>query len=481
MSFETPLLLIAFFLLVTLVIGLSSIKIRMTFQEYAIGKKAFSTTTLVITLLASYYGGGILILNVTTFSSSNFFWIIWKFLINGLLLLTISWLAGYMGKFMYHMSMPETMGRMYGKYTRMITALLSIPYLITFVTIQIKVMSQAINMCIASNSYIVTIVATTILCLYTMFGGIHSVTITDVWQFIVFFSIILILTWLTFKHLNQPMVETISFLKMQKKFELSISNIFFPFQNKLLPILYYLSVIANIEPSIMQVVYMSASPSQAKIVFRYAAFVSCIIMACILLIGLFVFIKMSDLPSISVWDYILTTTSPNIRALICVCLLAMAMSTADSKLHTSAILIVYDLFGSIVRTKMDSVKQILLTRMTIVVVSIFAMLLSFHEQFFPNLLSLLVSTTCIYAVIVMAPFILAVLGFRIATPIAFMGMVTGISTLYAWQKWVSPMVGPTSGTFISILANALFMLVGHYIRAKKLEKIVYFNKHLYKY
>ncbi|MGI2298638.1 sodium:solute symporter family protein [Candidatus Cardinium hertigii] len=471
MSFETPLLLIALFLLLTLVIGLSSVKIGMTFREYAIGKRAFSTTTLVITLLASYYGGGIIIRNVTTFSSSSFFWIVWQFFINGFVLLTISWLAGHMGKFMYHMSMPETMGRIYGRYPRMITALLSIPYLIAFVAIQIKVMSQAINICIPSNSYIVTIVATTILCLYTMFGGIHAVTFTDVWQFIVFFCIILILTWLTFKHLNQPTVEIITFLKGQKKFDLTMSNIFFPFQNKLLPILYYLSVIANIEPSIVQVVYMSATPSQAKNVFRYAAFVSYIIMACILLISLFVFIKMSDLPSISVWDYILATTSPNIRALICICLLAMSMSTADSKLHTSAILIIYDLFGSIVHTKMVCGKQILLTRITIVVVSIFAMLLSFYEHFFAHLLSLLVSTTCIYAVVVIAPFILAVLGFCITAPIALMGMATGICTLYAWQKWVSHMVGPTSGTFIAILANALFMLVTHYMSIKKQKNL----------
>ena len=472
MSFSEPLLLIALFLLLTLVIGLSSIKLRMTFREYAVGKQTFSTTTLVITLVSCYYGGGILIRSVTTFPSNTFFWITWQFFMPGFVFLTLSWLAGRMGKFIHHLSMPQTIGVMYGKYPRMISALFSIGYLIVFVATQINVMSQAINMCIPSNSYTVTIVATIIICLYTMFGGIHSVTFTDVWQFITFFSIIIMLIWLTFKHLDRPMVEIISFLQTQKKFDLSMSNIFFPFQNKLLPILYYLSVIANIEPSIIQVFYMSDSHSQAKKVFRYAAFVAYIIIACILLISLFLFIKISDLPSIAVWDYILATTSPNLKALICICLFAMAMSTADSKLHTSAILIVYDLFGTIVRRKMDCAKQILCTRITILVLSILSMLLSFYEHRFGHLLQLLFSITCVYSVVVVAPFILAVLGFPISSPVVLMGMIIGLCTLYGWEKWVSHMIGPTSGTFIAILTNALFMLMAHHlcIWIKKLNK-----------
>ncbi|CDG49476.1 sodium:solute symporter family protein [Cardinium endosymbiont of Bemisia tabaci] len=470
MSLGITLLLIVLFLLLTLVIGLSSIKVRKSFREYAVGTKSFSTSTLVVTLLATYYGGGIFIRSVTTFSSSRLFWIVWQLFVNSFIFLIISWLAGHMGRYIYHLSMAETMGRIYGKYARIITALLNIPYLIIFIAIQINVMSQAINICISSNAYTVTIVATVILCLYTMFGGIYAITFTDVWQFIIFSAIIFILTWFTFNHLGKSTVEILSFLQTHKKFDLTMSNIFFPFKNKLLPILYYLSTIAYIEPSIMQVVYMSASPSQAKSVFRYAAFISCIIMGCILLIALFVFVKMVDMPNIAVFDYMLSSSSPNFRVLICLCLLAMAMSTADSKLHTSAILIIYDLLGSICRTKMGSEKQILLTRITILVISIFAMLLlifdhysPYYDYIFRHIVGCLVPSIRLYAVVVVAPFILAVLGFRTRSSIVLMGMAIGLCTLYIWDKWMGPMVGPNSSTFVSIVVNGLSMLAVHYL------------------
>jgi len=470
MSFETPLLVIVLFLLLTLIIGLSSIQVRNTFREYALGTRSFSTPTLVVTLLATYYAGGILIRSVATFSSSRLFWIVWQLFVNSFIFLIVSWLAGRMDRCMYHISMPETMGRIYGKYTRIITTIVSLPYLIIFIAIQINVMSQAISICIPSHGHMVTIVATVILCFYTMFGGIQAITFTDVWQFIIFSGIILILTWFTFNHLGKPTVEIFSFLQRHKNFDLTIGNLFFPFPNKLLPILYYLSMIAYIEPSIMQVVYMSSSPSQAKSVFRYAALISCIIMGCILFIALFVFIKMPSLRGMESWNYILASSSPNFRVLICLCLLAMAMSTADSKLHTSAILIVYDLLGSIRHTKMSSENQILLTRIMILMLSIFAMLLVIfnhhsphYDYIFRHIVGCLVPSIRIYAVVVVAPFILAVLGFRTSSSIALMGMATGLCTLYAWDKWIGPIVGPTSSTFVAIVANGLSMVALHHL------------------
>ncbi|MGI2298806.1 hypothetical protein ACRRVB_03375 [Candidatus Cardinium hertigii] len=187
MSLETPLVVIVLFLLLTLVIGLSSMKVGKTFREYAVGTKSFSTFTLVVTLLANDYGGGTLISSVTIVSSSLFFWVIWQLFINSFLFLIISWLAGRMSRCIYHISMPETMGRIYGKYARITTAILGLPYMIIFVAMQINVMSQAIHMCIPSNACTVTIVATLILCLYTVFGGIHGITFTDVWHIYNFF------------------------------------------------------------------------------------------------------------------------------------------------------------------------------------------------------------------------------------------------------------------------------------------------------
>lgn len=53
-----------------------------------------------------------------------------------------------MPKFMYHISIPETIGRLYGKFARVIGALFSIFISIAFVAMQIRVMSESVAICI---------------------------------------------------------------------------------------------------------------------------------------------------------------------------------------------------------------------------------------------------------------------------------------------------------------------------------------------
>lgn len=386
MLLDTPLLIVIVFLLSTSGVALYASRKRITtFRSYAIGNRTFSTTNLIATTIATYYGGATFMSYLTQFSD-RLFWISWRIFGVMAACFTLSWLAIRMSKFMYHISMPETIGRVYGKYPRIITAGLNICYSTVVIAIQIHIMSQGISICIDSYSpLLITIVTTLVLVTYAIFGGIRAVVLTDIWQCITFSILICLLAWFMFKQTNASFGANIAFVGMQKKFDLPY---LFLYERKLVAALRYLATMVTcIEPTFIQNVYMSSSPSQAKKVFLYAGIIGFAIMVCFSLVGLFVFSWVpSNLSGMEIWHYIIGHTSPCLKGIICTCLLAMTMSTADSRLHISAVMISYDILPNILpvrfRKNLSAAAHYKMAYMAILVVTILAVPLALSSNYF---------------------------------------------------------------------------------------------------
>ena len=119
---DIDLILVGLFLLVILVVGIRSGRSIKTFEEYAVGSKNFGTWKLVASLIATIYGGSTLsrILEVTY--KGEIYTVIEPLRAFTGLLIVSCILAIQMGEFMGHLSIAESMGSMYGKNVRIITA-----------------------------------------------------------------------------------------------------------------------------------------------------------------------------------------------------------------------------------------------------------------------------------------------------------------------------------------------------------------------
>ena len=456
---NAPLYMVVSFLLLTLVVGIYFSRRLTSFQQYAVGDKQFATATLVATVLATAYGGGGLIRNVQQVHNLGLYWIILMFL-SGFDLYIISKLALYMGRFMGHLSMPETIGSVYGRYTRMITALSGICDAIAMIAMQISAMSLSISMCLDSvHPKAITVVVTIILIFYSSFGGIRAVTFTDVLQFITFTIIIPILAWFMLKSTGKSVTEIIPFLQSQEKFQ--FSKVFHFDMNLVAMGLLLLSFLMGyIEPPTIQRVYMSSSSMQAGKVFLYSTLFSFVITIFIILIGLFVFAGAPGLPVPAIWGYIMAHVPPIFKGMVCISLLAMAMSTADSKLNACAIMISHDMLQSVRSPKKAPyAHQLRLATWTSVIIGLLAMILTFYCDDLLNLLKLSLDFSLPIAT---APFILAVLGFRGTPRTALIGIGTGIVSILAWNRWIEPTT-EINGSFICMLANGLAMMAAHYL------------------
>ncbi|MGI2257453.1 sodium:solute symporter family protein [Candidatus Cardinium hertigii] len=458
--------MIIYFLLSVALLSFYAIRKRITsFRPYAVGNRVFSTASLTATILATYYGGGTMMSYITQFSD-GIFWVSWRIFGVMAACFTLSWLGMRMGKFMYHISMAETMGRAYGKYPRIITALLNICYSTVLVAMQIDIMTQAVSICITSVSPLfITILTTLMLVTYAIFGGIRAIVLTDVWQCITFSIIICLLACFMFKQTDRSFGQVVAFTAAQKKFGLSYLLLH---DRKLVATLRYVSTFFYcIEPAFVHNIYMASSPQQSKKAFLYAGILGAIIMICFSLVGLFIFVWVpSNLSEIEIWDYIMVHTSPLLKGIICICVLAMTMSTADSRLHICAVMISYDIVPNILpmrlRKKLSFIYHYRIAHMTILVLATLSIPLALSSNYF------IASHICrfygrLYAPIVVAPFILAVLGFRTTQRTVLIGMVAGALSVFAWLEWVYPLLKTTDSIFPCMLVNGLVMLVVHYL------------------
>ncbi|UWW96888.1 MAG: sodium:solute symporter family protein [Candidatus Cardinium sp.] len=359
---------------------------------------------------------------------------------------------------MEHLSLPETIGSIHGQYARIITGISSVCSAIAVIAIQINVISVTISSIFPYNSYIITILATLILIFYSTLGGIRSVTFTDVLQFITFTIIIPLVAWFMFLNTEKSILEIIYFLKDQEKFRF---NNLFQCNIKLISLFFLLlSYLVGYtkEPTIMQRIYMASDPTQACKVFKISTICHYLIKVLIILISLFVFVKEPHLPLNKVWNYIPTHVPPALNGFIAISLLAMTMSTADSHINNCAVITSYDILEKIIPNKLRPINHLKIVKWSSLIIGLLAMILTFYCN---SLLTLLKYSLNFSIPITVAPFVLAVFGFRGTSRTALIGMATGVLTILAWNKWVEPDTG-IDGSFISMLANGLAMMVAHY-------------------
>ena len=461
------------FLLFTLGVGLYYSGKITTLREYAIGHKQFATPTLVATVLATSFGGGGLIRTVEQVHGLGLYWAI-IVLFDVFCVWLISPLALRMAPFMQHLSIAETMGAVYGKLPRIITALASIGTSIASLAIQINVMTLAMSICLESvNPRMITIFATLALIFYSTSGGIRAVTFTDVLQFVTFAVVIPLLAWYMLKAIHIPMDQIIPFLQDQDKFQFSS---LFRLDTQCIRMLALMLACAAtfIDPPVMQRLYMCSGPIQANKVFFYSGIFFLCVQLTIVSVALFVFVEGPDLAKTAVWPYIIAQIPPVFQGMISISLLAMTMSTADSKLNSCAVMVSHDLLPTIQKMQLPHLlgsighvfakiiphsKPLRLARCTSLVVGLSAMMLAFYCT---DLLQLLLLAMALSVPIIPAPFILAIFGFRGSARTAIMGMVAGVLSIWAWNRWVEPRTD-IDGSFVSMMVNGLVMMAAHYL------------------
>lgn len=117
-------LILVTFLLLNIVVGFRYRGKNQSFKEYAVGDKNFSTATLTATIVATWMSGSIFFLEIEQTYSRGLYFIIAAIMGGIVGMLLVGRVIGpRMGKFMHNVSLPETLGKLYGKHVQFIAGI----------------------------------------------------------------------------------------------------------------------------------------------------------------------------------------------------------------------------------------------------------------------------------------------------------------------------------------------------------------------
>ena len=362
-----------------------------------------------------------------------------------------------------HISMGDTIGHIYGRIPGIIASLANVGVAIPVVAIQITVTSRIMQICISDvNPTILMVISASIVILYSVFGGIQSVTITDILQCATFTIMIPYIAYKVFRHTGMSVPQIFKAVSQSDKFQ------FEPiFRNKIQLLSLLAGWLASISPDAASVqrMYMAKNSQQARETYFISAILMLVLKIIIVFIGIVVCVGYSNLTNpVMIWPAVVSGSSAIFKGFFAISLFAMAMSTADSMLNVTSSMVAHDIINPLRKNKLSDKQQLYLTKIACFVIGIFSVALALSiSKYKDALLRLLFLSMDIGNPIFVAPFLLAVWGFRCNAKTAVLGITAGAITITLWDKFIPGI----NGSFVAMLANGITMILAHYSLSKK--------------
>jgi Na+/proline symporter len=413
------------FLVINLVVGIRYSHGAKDLRDYAVGNKDFTTATLTATIVASWIGGSdVFYILQYTYVDGLYFVIV--ILGSSICLLLVSQLTPRMGRFLSSISVAEAMGDLYGTRVRIITAVSGVLSAVGVVAIEFQVIGEIITLLLGFSGKWVTVLAAAIVILYSVFGGIRAVTFTDVLQFFVFGTFIPLIALVIWHNLKDPH-QVVSMLSTNPNFSLGEVIGLHPKFLKALAMLGWFAIPA-LDPVVFQRISMSRNVLQAKASFQYAGMIS--MLANLFMIWVAILLLSADraLDPTKLFTHVIGNyATTGLRGCICVGVVALAMSTADSYLNAGAVLLANDIVKPL---RVMIRHEMFLAKIFCLVCGVLALLLALHAK---GLLEILLFSNSFYMPVVTVPLLLAILGFQSSARSILIGMSMGFVTVVLWS------------------------------------------------
>ncbi len=446
-------ILFAVFLLVNLVIGLRYSGNVKNIRQYALGDRNFSTVTIVSTIVGTWIGG-----NTLSITFENVYTTGLNYVFACLGMPICIFLIGYfliprMGEFLGSLSVAEAMDNMFGKKVRVITAISGFFASAGFIAMQFKILGGILIYFAGINQLVSTIIAAGIIVLYSAFVGLRAVARTAIIQFLTFSALIpmlCIIIWSKINHgLDFEYALNTDIFDYRKVFSLNNPSIIGTV------VLFLMFMIPGMEPFLFQRISIGKNTMQVKKAFIVSSGIIATISVLISWIAFLIYAHNQNLNPERLLQYVIDNyTSTGLRGFLFLGIAAMCMSTADSMLNSSSVLIVNDFFKPL---KIFSKQhELLLAKITTLVLGVIAIILSFIKGSF---LKIVLTGQSFYMPIVTVPLLFAVFGFRSSGRSVLIGMFGGFVTVMFWHINQIEVDSIVPG----MLANAICLLSSHYI------------------
>ncbi|MGC0372433.1 MAG: hypothetical protein DGJ47_001146 [Rickettsiaceae bacterium] len=458
MPFDIDIAIVAAFLIINLGVGLYYGRDVKTIEDYATGNRNFSTAALVSTIVATAMTGSLFAAGISRTYTDGLYDFIPTCGVPMSLFLLAYFIIPKMKSFMKNISIAEAMGKRYGKTVRIITAMAAIIASSGLISMQYKVFGSIVSYFLNIDIVYAVITTGLIVTLYSAFGGIRSVTFTDIIQFMIFGTIIPligIILWKTTVYSEGfSYQQTLVHDNFNLKRIVDTENI--KFWSMMALFTYFAIPSAN--PAFFQRIVMGQNIKQVKRAFFISSVIILLMIIAVSWIGFLLFSLEPELDSTKLIPYIIDNYSYNgFKGLFIAGLMAMIMSSADSFTNAASVLFVHDILKPL---DLVDKKELIITRLFACILGIIAIIMALSKK---DLLEILLFANAFFKPLVTSPLLITILGFRTTSKAILSGMAGGFITVIV-LKFSSLSFDPI---IPGILVNLIVMKTVHYIGRQK--------------
>ena len=455
-------LIVYTFLVATLLIGLWAGRGIKNIREYAIANKMYGTGVLTITFLATFLGGQNTIGIQKTILSYG--------LVAGVAIIGTAIMFLYAGAFIVPkmlrfyrcITLGDMMHELYGLQGGIITGVMGGVYTIIGVGVQILALGAICQSLLGWRTEWSIGLGGAILILYASWGGVKSVTITDVFQFIFFVIVIPIIANLAISKAGgiQAILNNLPADKFTVYGHKEFLRYLTPF------IVWGLFPAALSVPPITQRILMAQNRQQAtNMLFISAAFI--LVVRVLVLFGSLAVLLLA--PNIEpstggTFAYVINKYfSPALRGFSVAGLLAIVMSTLDSFLNAGGLLVTRNVLKPYWNQRKVALNELQVVRYITFLLGCAGILFAFAAKEARTLNDLNYFGIAIFASVITLPFIAGVLGLKTDTRSFLISSAVTIATFI-----LSHLCLPAAFRYlefpISLTANAISFFAAHIVK-----------------
>ena len=371
--------IIILYFVVCIGIGLYKYKSVKTLKEYTLGGKNFPDLVIITTLFATYIGETDVLGVVTEVYQLGLFFAV-AILIEPIAMWLLS--ARLYGKnidqFQSCMSISDIMSKLYGQAGRWVTNISALFMSVVLTTSSITAMGYIMNYFFHIPTLYSISASAAILAIYSALGGIRAVAYTDIFQFMV-----LILAIPASCFIVYGIESGGGIMHWRKVFDQLPKEVLMLDFNKnniglFLSLIFY-SLLPLTEGTFIQRFLISRNSSQLMRCLKFIPFLHLFLIITVCLIAFFIKAKEPDIdPNTAFIYFIANYLCIGIKGLVIAGLLAVIMSTADSWLNTTSVLLTHDIIKKLI--SITDKQALILARLSTFIIAILAIFFSFYEK-----------------------------------------------------------------------------------------------------
>ena len=452
---------ISVFLVSNIVLGLISRRKCWDNKEAVFGKMSnFSDFTLVTSLSATMIPASLLVDSLQQINVIGLSILITTLVMYPAMYFIITfWLVPRIVVTEMAFSWYEYIEKYYGKFLRIFFALCNLALYICDIAslfLSIQFVLQIIFSCPVEYSKFIGTFFSVMVIIYAAFGGLRAVTITDIFQFFSFFTIIVFLA--LFLWGNNPDMHKAFFSLFDGHIEkLTWKSCFGSHELIVATLSYWVArLIPDFPQAIYQRCYASKSLKKAKKNMLVASFIFLFFSMIIIFLALQIMALNSNLNQEEILPFLSNhLTLPGIKGLFFIAIIALAISTADSHLNACAVVLSNDIITPLLNINLSPS----LIRKSTLFIGFPALIISLYAESILNIFMTVSEYTFPMDVF---PVLFIMLGLKTSKKVIYLSMSTGMFSVFLYHFFVSD----ANALIIGAAVNCVTLIIAHLVWKK---------------